>query len=103
MKKGTSQFYDLRERIEAMIEQELNGKQIAARLNIDPATLYAGLKLLELSTKPKPTQPPVGASAPPPLVGTPCTDEQGRPMTRYPARWAFGALMQSSIVRSRRK
>ena len=40
--------------------------------------------------------------APEPLVGETYVDEAGLTVTRYPARWAEGALVQSVTARPRR-
>ncbi len=104
MKKGSSKCYALRAKIEKLVEQGLTQKQIAARLELTQPTISAGLKLLGISTKLKPPPP---AQQPAPTIEEPMAlpfyiDSNGNKVTLCPPRYAFGALMQSSIIRSSR-
>lgn len=91
-----------------MVEAGMNDAQIGAEYGKSAQAMFQVRKKLGIPTGIRPgrnrseTQFVSQELAPAPLVGETYIDKAGQTVTRYPARYAAGALIQSVTARPRR-
>lgn len=94
--------------IQRMVEAGMNDAQIGAEYGKSAQAIFRVRKNFGIPTGNRPGRNRPEAylasqkSAPEPLVGETYIDKAGQTVTRYPARYAAGALIQSVTARPRR-